>query len=316
MAVRVNPQDFVLLTGPILIASSFNWGLLGVLILQVYNFYISFPTERAGTKVLVYTLLTLDILQTAFTSHYAWYILVSGWGDPGHLSQIIWSGITIAMTGGIVSGIVQIYFAWRIWSLMGRSHVATAISSVIVLVALMQSISAIVVSIRFAIASADVSKIPNFNTGVEVWLAGSFVCDILIAGTMVTIFAIARRQSPWKRTDTLLTRLIVNTVETGAITAVTAGVDLLLYLLWQDNFLHQVPAFILGKLYSNVVLAILNSRKRQFSERDDSSLHTAYGVGETHDLSYRSGSQQQQQGTVIRVNTEVTVDTSTKKHQL
>jgi len=155
------------------------------------------------------------------------------------------------------------------------------ISTVIVLVALMQSLSAIIVAIRFAIASADVAVIPDFTAGVEVWLIGSFVCDILIAGTMITIFTLARRESQRPQTETLLTILIVNTVETGAITVVTAGVDLTLFLLFQENFLHQVPAFILGKLYSNVVLAILNSR-----QRPNSVPGTAISIPESHDLSF------------------------------
>lgn len=108
----------------------------------------------------------------------------------------------------------------------------------------------------------------------QLWLGGSFAVDIIIALTMIFIvrsffvtcnckvslinlqFSQARRESISRRTDVLLKRLIVNTVETGAITAVTAGADLILYLANKDNYLHLLPyvtatdLFISGMLIS------------------------------------------------------------------
>lgn len=56
-----------------------------------------------------------------------------------------------------------------------------------------------------------------------------------------------------------MTKLIVLTVQTGFITAAAAGVQLTLFLLNPTNF-SDIPAFILGKMYSNVLLATLNAR--------------------------------------------------------
>ena len=88
-------------------------------------FSISFPNERLGIRLLgnsstkmpfnlnslylyywVYGLLVLDIVQTIFSTHWVWRILVLGWGDTSVLSQLPWSSITIPILSGI--GIVAV----------------------------------------------------------------------------------------------------------------------------------------------------------------------------------------------------------------
>ncbi len=51
----------------------------------------------------------------------------------------------------------------------------------------------------------------------------------------------AKSNSAFRQTDTLITKLIVHTVETGVITVVTATIDLSLYLKFPNNYLHIVP---------------------------------------------------------------------------
>ena len=50
-----------------------------------------------------------------------------------------------------------------------------------------------------------------------------------------------KSSSPFKKTETLITKLIVHTVETGIVTVITATVDLALYLSFPNMFLHIVP---------------------------------------------------------------------------
>lgn len=39
----------------------------------------------------------------------------------------------------------------------------------------------------------------------------------------------------------MLNKLVAHTIETGAVTAVTAGVDLVLFLIYKQEFVHLVP---------------------------------------------------------------------------
>ncbi|KAJ7649047.1 hypothetical protein DFH06DRAFT_1208866 [Mycena polygramma] len=251
---------YLFFTGPILVGTQLNWALLGVLTLQIYNFYCNFPNERVGIKALVYWLFFLDLAQTAFTSHFAFGILVTGWGDPNVFAHLPWSSCSIPVLAGLVSFSVQLFFAWRIYVLEGdKSRYVLAICVLIVVVGLMQSLSAIVNGIRYAFSS-QLSDILQLVIGVKIWLIGSAVCDVVIALTMITILTRYRRMTPWKKSDNVITKLIYNTVETGAITAIAAIVEVILFLLYPQYFFHETPGFILGKMYSNVVLATLNSR--------------------------------------------------------
>ncbi|KAJ7474299.1 hypothetical protein FB451DRAFT_1248520 [Mycena latifolia] len=244
-----------------LAGTQFNWALLGTLTLQVYIFHNSFPKERAWLKALVYTIYLLDVAQTAISSHFAFRILCGGWGDPAALSNLPWSSAAIPIFTGIISASVQIFFAWRIYVLKGEKPLALAISVLIVVLALMQSLAAITSDGLFA-ASPKLSEIRNLMVGVKIWLIGSAVCDVLITVTMIIILSQYRQNTPWKKTDGLITKLIYHTVQTGAVTSIVAVVDVVLFILYPGNYLHEAPAFMLGKVYSNVLLATLNSRAR------------------------------------------------------
>ncbi|KAJ7143313.1 hypothetical protein C8R43DRAFT_1237975 [Mycena crocata] len=246
-------------TAPILAGTQANWLLLGTLTLQVYKFHICFPRESIWVKALVYTLYILELAQTGITSHFAYSILVAGWGDPTSFAHLAWSSLATPIFTGITSFVVQVFFARRIYILKGDNIIYRVVAGVIVLLALMQSLAGIISDAQFAVLT-DVSKLPGLIVGVKVWLIGAAVCDTFITATMVVILTQYKLKSPWKKTDSIITRLIYNTVETGAITTVVAIADVVLFILFPTNNLHQTPAFMLGKLYSNVLLVTLNAR--------------------------------------------------------
>ncbi|KAJ7127438.1 hypothetical protein C8R43DRAFT_1027992 [Mycena crocata] len=276
-----------LLAGPILIGTQLNWGLFGLLTVQVYLFHVSFPEESLGIKALVYTLFLLDSLQTAFATHFAFDILVTGWGNPSTFVRLPWTSCTLPVMAGLVAAIVQIYFAWRIHALRGKSIYVRIICGIIVVTALMQGLSGMVNGIRFAFAPTLAAQ-QKLTAGVKIWLIGSFACDIIIAVTMIVILSQMRSVTPWTPTDSLIKKLLYHTVETGAVTAITAGVELILFILYPETFLDEIPAFLLGKMYSNVVLATLNARTRK---RASWPVASAIGFAtpdvESHQLRFR-----------------------------
>ncbi|KAK7035346.1 hypothetical protein VNI00_011877 [Paramarasmius palmivorus] len=101
----------------------------------------------------------------------------------------------------------------------------------------------------------------RLHPAFSLWLAGSFVADVLITGSMFWILHTAKAKSSFARSDALINRLISNTVQTGALTVVVATVDLALFVRFTDATYHFVPAYILGKLYTNSFMATLNARK-------------------------------------------------------
>ncbi|KAJ7147936.1 hypothetical protein C8R43DRAFT_1195282 [Mycena crocata] len=160
----------------------------------------------------------------------------------------------------IASATVQLFFAWRIYALKGQlSVIYRGITALIVMVALMQSFAAIISDSRFAVTT-DVNEIPKLILGVRVWLIGSAVCDVIITVTMLVILTGMKKSVPWTKTSTLIEKLQYNIIQTGAITSIVAILDVTLFLVFPANNFHQTPAFMLGKLYSNVLVVTLNAR--------------------------------------------------------
>ncbi|KAF7328353.1 hypothetical protein MVEN_02550800 [Mycena venus] len=269
-------------------------------------FHISFPRETWGIKALVYTLFVFDLLQTAFSSHFSFAVLVTSWGNPAVFAKLPWTSF--------ISGIVQMFFAWRIYVIKGSNPYIRIVIALIVMTALMQSLSAIVNGLRFAFAPQITNQV-QLAIGVKIWLIGSFVCDILIAVTMIGILWQARVRSPWKATDSIITKLIYHTVETGAVTAITAGIELVLFLVYPTTFLDDVPAFLLGKLYSNVVLATLNSRSKVSSQISGEFGVSVPTTADSVQLRLRSNNQTMNDDFDMEMARKVQVNTVTHVHR-
>ncbi|QRV79274.1 hypothetical protein RhiJN_07289 [Ceratobasidium sp. AG-Ba] len=268
------PDDIQLITGPLLLGYLFNWGLFGILIVQVYIYYLSFPNDSRVIKSLVYGLFFVDCVQTALTTHNAWHFLSRGWGDLHVLDDPGWSWIAVPLLSGIVSATVQLFFAWRIWVLSKSIPLA----GLIVSIAVAQGLCAMYSGIKFAILN-DITKIASLFPSATVWLGGSALCDFIITISMVTF--LARASTGFSQTDTVITKLIRMTVETGMVTTTAAISELILYLVYQHNNLHMIPALALAKLYTNTLLATFNSRSVAFggstSRTDDNVRSTQYG---------------------------------------
>ncbi|KAG6905988.1 hypothetical protein DXG01_016459 [Tephrocybe rancida] len=103
-------------------------------------------------------------------------------------------------------------------------------------------------------------NVGSLTPHVIVWLGGASLCDVIITATMVTILFQTGERSAFQRTKSLTTRLIILTVNTGLSTAVWAVGDLIVFVTLQHANWHTIPFFMLSKIYSNTLMATLNSR--------------------------------------------------------
>jgi len=99
----------------------------------------------------------------------------------------------------------------------------------------------------------------KYNWVVTTWLASGAACDILIAGAITYSLHLSR--SGFKATDRIISKLIIWTVATGAITAFIATLQLASSLALPNTALPVGVDLVLAKLYTNSLLALLNRRK-------------------------------------------------------
>ncbi|KAJ7211063.1 hypothetical protein B0H12DRAFT_1242622 [Mycena haematopus] len=241
--------------GPYFLGNSFNYLLMGFLIAQTYTYWQNFENDRKATKWLVAVLFSLELVETGFATHEAWFFSVENWGNLAALANGTWTQDVHV----IAVGVVQIFYAVRLSTLKKRL-IIKLLTGLIVLLALAQCTAAIA-------GTALVAKIPTESEVLKLhpvysfWLVGSFVTDILIAGSMIWILYTSKNGAFNPTMNNLLDRLIINSVQTGGVTVACSGVTLILFLKSTDTVYYGIPLYMLGKLYSNSLVATLNARK-------------------------------------------------------
>ncbi|KAF8889403.1 hypothetical protein BD779DRAFT_342973 [Infundibulicybe gibba] len=111
-----------------------------------------------------------------------------------------------------------------------------------------------------------------------VWLGGNLLADVLIASFMLYTLQKAQSQSLSKGARAIIYQLMVNTVDTGVITTLVVGAEMVLWLIHAGGIrldYYETIIFILGPLYPNVCLANLNARARTRKLGDNVQFSTA-----------------------------------------
>ncbi|TFY79389.1 hypothetical protein EWM64_g4621 [Hericium alpestre] len=278
------------LAGPRLIGLFFNWGLLGILTVQVYIYFVNFPKDKRGFKVLsplysdivsppvsltcipasVYTVYLVDWAQTCSATYDGFQWFVYGWGDINVLNSSETGYLNVPILSSIVAITVQIFFGWRIWT-FSKSFVPLVC---IVVLAVVQLGGAIAVAYFVATVPLENAREPGLPDAVGIRLGTSVVADAIISISMTyfvsmlgTSFAdleliitqLLKKRETAIKLNNVLTRLVRLTIETGTVTALFAIMDLVFFLA-AHNGLHEVSGVALAKLYSNSLLATFNNR--------------------------------------------------------
>ncbi|KAF7344214.1 hypothetical protein MVEN_01712000 [Mycena venus] len=246
-------------TGPTLLGILFNWGLMGVLAVQLYLFSEN-SKDRAAVKALVYGLALLDILQTIMVTADSFHWFVYGFGNPIQLDEPFLNSWDVPIIDSVISLIVQVYYCWRIYFL--RKGVVTPV--LILIVSLTQCAGGIVTGVRnYQVGHLSLSS--EYIAAETIWLAGGAVADLAIAGVLSWTFLSWRDNSLSPAHNSMLSRLVRLIVETNALTAGVAVVAIGLFWGFPETALVSVPIAIIGKLYTNCLLALFNNRT---SERE------------------------------------------------
>ncbi|KAH9944954.1 uncharacterized protein BXZ73DRAFT_38135 [Epithele typhae] len=232
----------------------FNWGLQGCLVVQCYIYHLWFPHDRLYIKSLVYGLLIYECVQTGLVTDFAFDNFVYGYGQRAILTQFhnTWFSVTIMCS--LVSCVVQSYFAYRVW-VLGRSAILTGI---ILFLSFAQMSVGVAGGIMLHVIDPNAAAASIVTPVISSWLGGAALADVIIAASMS--YLLLRGKNGIKRSDDMINALVRFVVETGAMTATVAVLDLICFTALSNTLLHECPALVLAKLYSNTLVASLNNR--------------------------------------------------------
>ncbi|KAK7042176.1 hypothetical protein R3P38DRAFT_2888936 [Favolaschia claudopus] len=238
--------------GPMVLGFLWSFALYGILIVQVYIYFQLYPKDRIAIKTLVWITFFFDTVFIVFQMIAAWYMFGSGWGDPDRLLAFNWSWMPLVVLNGLLAGIAQGFYTWRIWQL------TTGIRWLPILISCM---------ILLQMASTT-------YFGVKIRLLGQSVEELHKVQNEILLLR-RRSKAQVRQTAGLINKLIRFAIETGTVTSLGAMLELVLMnVLWltcsQWNF-HFI-------LYTNGLMATLNCRAPlvQPSRGGPLHIHTAF----------------------------------------
>jgi hypothetical protein len=280
------PPPIAQVTAPLLIGALINYFLFGILTLQLYVYSCSFPYDKTSIKLLIYIVYALELVQICCAGADAYYWLCLGFGDPNHLNNTYISPFDTPMIGSIVAFIVQLFFCHRIWKLRANNWYII-MCAMIGAVSIVQLVGGVVGGVQ-AHRNKYFSVISDSSLYALMWLAGEAVSDFLIATTMSYLLV---GSDPERRANTnVVNRAVRLIVQSNSLTASTAIVAAIMFAALPGKNYFITPTMVLGKLYSNTLLATFNHRillrweaSGPFSSNSDSSRH-----GVAPRLPYRS----------------------------
>lgn len=262
-------RSVLLSLGPIYFSIVWNWTLLGMLVVQIYYYYLSFKSDQKWLKSLVATVLIFELIQTGMATHSSFTKLVLFFGNLGP-SPITLLGLPLF--DGLVGGMTQGFYAWRIWTL-GRWAVNRSFLAVFVFLVCCVSLLGTICAVTGAFVYIKIDSRPGLyisilETMFTTWYSASIAADTLIAFAMVILISNAKTNTTFRKTNDFLSKILVLTVASGLVNAIVNALGIILFLTLRSNNVSEVPSYIIGKIYSNSLLVALNARRSTSSDSD------------------------------------------------
>ncbi|KAJ6594669.1 hypothetical protein B0H19DRAFT_1096390 [Mycena capillaripes] len=257
-----------LLFGPLLIGVLLSTAVYGIMCVQMLLYYQAYKKDLRWIRYFMLYLFFAETVNLLFEIGIIYEPLIIRYGTPQAVitSPLLFPGDAISIV--MVSTPIQLFTAWRI-SVISGSIVLSLLISVLSIVSFG---GALLVTIFTSIRN-EFREFQSFSSAVIVWLICSAVCDVLIA--IALTYSLATRKTGFTAVDGQINRIIRLTVQTGAITAIAALADLILFLALPDTTLNFIPDFPLSKLYTVCLLSTLNARARGRSEDVEQRLPNA-----------------------------------------
>lgn len=246
--------------GPLLAGFALNTILYGALVTSVLVYFSSFKSDDTWIRLLVSTLLLLCTANVILEYVFLNDTLIIHFGDQNALSRANWvfslpPGIT-----GIISTLVQLFFAWRIRILTSSFWLV----GIIVFLAGVAFFCGIGTTIAINMVPVF-AQFHRFEVVFVIGLVSSTLDNLLITGLLVR--SLREHKTGFLDTDHIIKRIIRVILQTGLLTTIWALVDLAVYIVLTDG-MHLVFNESLAQFYTISLMSTLITRPRDHPYTD------------------------------------------------
>ncbi|KAI0712582.1 hypothetical protein C8Q76DRAFT_490194 [Earliella scabrosa] len=240
--------------GAVLLGSNFSLILYGFNLHQAYRYIRQFPNDSRFVKTVVWLVLGLETMNSAFCMHITYSHLVTNYFNPIALTFAWWSLDSMPLAAGISIITSQCFFIRRVYKLGGIQRIVSYIAMGLLLV-----------EFAFCMAATVEAFIqPSYEAYQSVtWLISVAFGIIVFTDGMLTtslIVALRRGRTGYRRTDSLIDLLVLYAITTGLLTTFINLAAFFFALFMPDNLIYVGVNIFAGKLYVTSLFAALNSR--------------------------------------------------------
>ncbi|KDR79858.1 hypothetical protein GALMADRAFT_136446 [Galerina marginata CBS 339.88] len=237
--------------GPMLIGLFCSLILYGVLIAQIYNYWI---TDLPIVRRLVLYLFVIETAHSACAMFMLYQPLVINFGKDSAYHNLPTALPAEPILTALISVSIQVFTAWRIW----RIKKSLWIPGIICVLATLSAAGGLWAGIKLSLIRLY-SKTPQAYPAVYLWLFSAAAGDILITVSLTVI--LSRCKPGIQAVDAVVSRIIVFTIQTGLITSVAAIADVILLLTLPHIALSFLVDILLVKIYAISLMSTLNTRE-------------------------------------------------------
>ncbi|KAG1874778.1 hypothetical protein DFJ58DRAFT_758721 [Suillus subalutaceus] len=238
--------------GALLIGVVVSATLYGVTCVQTWYYFTHF-SDPWYNKLLVGAMFLSDSIHQILVTHAMYTYLVT---DFGSVSEIfVWSLCVEVLFNGFTGFMVQSFLTMRVYRLSNKNVIATA--SVLSLV--IAEFILVITYFAKAVTYTTFNQLPQIKPLSMSVNAVAAAGDILI--TIFLCIFLQQSRTGFRRSDTLINKLMLFSINTGLLTTVCAVMSLISITVWPDSFIYIAFYFCMGRFYCNSLLATLNARK-------------------------------------------------------
>ncbi|KAG1751867.1 hypothetical protein EDB19DRAFT_1205616 [Suillus lakei] len=229
--------------------------LYGITTLQTYLYYVYYPRDTNGLKVLVVFIWVIDTLHVSLMCHALYYYLVTNFGNADNLGTGVWSLFASLALNLCMAVLVQIYFTFRI-SYLTRSNLRWWLTSFIMLFVVAHFAFGLVILMFIKKEFSALQQITLY--AATPFAITAVLSDIFIAASLCIL--LHGNRSPIVETNALVNTLILYAINRCLLTSVVAVAEVIAFAISPGSLWFIAIDFVIGKLYANSLLASLNSR--------------------------------------------------------
>ncbi|KAF8186284.1 hypothetical protein BJ912DRAFT_880358 [Pholiota molesta] len=239
--------------------------LHGITLMQAFMYWRNFRKDVWYLKAMVLTTVSFDAIHLAMISHAVYHYVVSNYHNPERLQFLTWTVLMEALFTGVNGGLVQTFYTMRVWRLSRRNYFLAGGIFFFIVSTVGCGTAWVILSMQFETFKQLLTITP---LTITINALSTFV-DVAIAASLCILLNQSR--TGFKRSDSIINRLIIFVVNTGVLTSCCAVASLICLIASSHSLVYASFYFCIGRLYTNSFLATLNARKSFQSNIDDSS---------------------------------------------